>query len=84
MIHECSENCDGLGGIGKMNNEFEPSIEEALEEINKIAKKMKEAKERGDKIGYEFALKEHERLHKKYAHILYKKRKSTQVFYKSL
>ena len=67
-----------------MSNEFEPSIEDVLEEINKTAKRMKEAKERGDKIGYEFALKEHERLHKKYAHILYNKREPTQVFSKRL
>jgi len=67
-----------------MSNEFEPSIEEILDEINKTAKRMREAKERGDKIGYEFALMEHERLHKKYAHVLYKKREPTQIFSKTL
>lgn len=65
-----------------MSNESETLMEEALEEIDKISKKMKEAKERGDKIGYEFALKEHERAYEKYAHILYNKRKSTKVIYK--
>ena len=65
-----------------MNNPFEPSVEDVLKEIDKVAKRMKEAKERGDKIGYELALKEYERLYKEYARILYKKREPTQVFSK--
>ena len=67
-----------------MSNGFEPRIEDVLEEIKKTSKRMKEAKERGDKIGYEIALKEHERLHKKYVHVLYNKREPTTVFSKRL
>jgi len=67
-----------------MNQGFDPPIEKILEEIIKTQKRMKEAKMKGDKVGYEIALKEHERLHKKYGHILYEKREPTQVFIKNL
>jgi hypothetical protein len=41
---------------------------------------MKKAKMTNDKVGYETALKEYERLNEKYAHILYKKRDPADVY----
>jgi len=52
----------------------EPSIEEVTALINQAVERMKHAKSIGDKIGYDIALKEYERLHKEYSHIIYKKR----------
>lgn len=63
-----------------MDNKSEISIEEVMDKINIVAKRMKHAKEINDKVGYEIALKEYERLHKEYAHILYAKRGQTAVF----
>ena len=65
-----------------MSNPFEPSAEVILKEIDKVAKRMKEAKLKNDKIGYEIALKEYERLYKDYGHLLYKKKEPIPVFYK--
>ena len=63
-----------------MSEQFEPSLEDVLEEINKVAERMKQAKMTNDKVGYEIALKEYERLNEKYAHILYKKRDPADVY----
>jgi len=63
-------------------NQFDPPIEVILEEIEKVAKRIKKAKEENDKGAYDLALKEHERLHKKYDHILYKKKEPTKVYLK--
>ena len=65
-----------------MNEQFESSIEDVLKEIDKVVERMRKAKLANDKVGYEIALKEHERLHKEYAHILYKKREPTAVYSK--
>lgn len=65
-----------------LQEKFESSIDEILEKINQVSKRMQHAQEINDKVGYEIALKEHERLHKKYARILYKKREPTSVFSK--
>lgn len=50
-----------------MGEQFEPSLEDILEEINKAAEKMKKAKMTNDRVGYEIALKEYERVNEKYA-----------------
>ena len=63
-----------------MSGQFESSLEDVLEEINKVAEKMKKAKMTNDRVGYEIALKEYERLNEKYAHILYKKRDPVDVY----
>ena len=55
-----------------------------MAELEKVTKRMKYAKIKGDKVGYEVALKEYERLNKEYACILYEKREPTQVFSKRL
>ena len=65
-----------------MSNTFEPKAEVILREIEKVTKRMQEAKIKNDKIGYELALKEYERLYKEYGYILYKKKEPTKVFYK--
>jgi len=51
----------------KMSEQFEPSLEDVLEEINKVAERMKKAKMTSDKAGYEIALKEYERFNEKYS-----------------
>ncbi len=60
------------------------TLEEILAKINQVTKRMKDAKINGDKVGYEIALKEYERLNKEYARILYEKREPTQVFSKRM
>ena len=65
-------------------NKSEISSEEILEKIDIVSKRMKHAKEINDKIGYDIALKEYERLHKEYGHILYSNRKQTSVFYRRM
>jgi len=55
-------------------NKKEPTIEEILEKINLCNKRLKHARAINDKIGYEIALKEHERLHSEYEKILYKEK----------
>ena len=67
-----------------MSNKLGPTLEKILTEIEKVTKRMKDAKIKGDKVGYEIALKEYERLNKEYAFILYEKREPTQVFSKRL
>ena len=67
-----------------MNTKFEPSYDEIMAEIDKCVKRMKHADSIKDKVGYDIALKEYQNLHKKYAHILYKKREPTAVFDKRL
>ena len=67
-----------------MSNQFKSSLEDILAEIDKVTKRIKEAKKNGDRIGYEFALKEYERLNKEYERILYEKREPTQVFSKRM
>jgi len=57
-----------------MGEQFESSPEDVLEEINKVAERMKQAKMTNDKVGYEIALKEYERLNEKYAYIIQEKR----------
>ena len=60
------------------------TLEEILAKINQVTKRMKDAKINGDKVGYEIALKEYERLNKEYARILYEKREPTPVFSKRM
>jgi len=67
-----------------MNNEFRPSLEEILKQIEIAAKRMKKAKEKGDRVGYEIALKEYERLNKEYESKIFEKREPTQVFSKRM
>ena len=50
-----------------MSGQFESSLEDVLEEINKVAERMKKAKMTNDKAGYEIALKEYERFNEKYS-----------------
>ena len=50
-----------------MGEQFESSLEDVLEEINKVAERVKQAKMTNDKVGYEIALKEYERLNEKYS-----------------
>lgn len=63
-----------------MSEQFEPSLEDVLEEINKVTERMKKAKMANDKVEYEAALNEYERLNEKYAHILYRKRDPADVY----
>ncbi len=67
-----------------MNYQFESKIEDIIKDIKQNAEKMKKAKLANDKIEFEDALKEHERLHKEYAQILYKQREPTHVFLKRM
>jgi len=63
-----------------MSEQFEPSLKDVLEEINKVTERMKQAKMTNDKAGYEIALRDYERLNEKYSHILYKKRDPADVY----
>jgi len=67
-----------------MNEKKEPSFEEVTVLINQAADRMKHAKLIGDKIGFDLALKEYERLHKEYAHIIYKNRTPVGVYAKKV
>jgi len=67
-----------------MDNKFEPSFEEVMKEIDKHVRRMKHADSIGNKVGYDIAFKEYQRLHEKYGHILYKRRDPTAVFDKRL
>lgn len=67
-----------------MSNELGPTLEKILAEIDKATKRMKEAKIKGDKLSYEIALKEYERLNKEYARIIYEKREPAKVFSKRM
>ena len=63
-----------------MKKKIKLSIDEIIAEIKITEQRMKKAKLTNDKVGYEIALKRHEELYSKYGHILYRKRKPTQVF----
>ena len=67
-----------------MNEKSNFSAEELLEKINQAAQRMKHAKAISDKIGYDIALKEYERLHKEYAHLLYNSREPTKVYHRRM
>lgn len=60
------------------------SAEEILEKIDQVAQRMKHAKAIGDKIGYDIALKEYERLHKEYNNILYNSKEPSKVYYRRI
>lgn len=63
-------------------NTKKQSIEETIEKIKTTTQRMKKAKQNNDQVGYEIALKEHEKLHKEYGHILYGKRGPTKIYEK--
>lgn len=63
-----------------MNEKFGSPVNEILEKIKQAAERMKHAKSINDKVGYDFALKEYNRLHKEYAHILYKNKEPSKVY----
>ena len=65
-----------------MSKTNEPSLDDILYEIKTIENRMKKARMKNDKIGYELALKRQEEIYKKYNHILFKKRDPTAVFEK--
>ena len=67
-----------------MNKKSEPFIDEVMAKINQVAERMKHAKDIGDKVGYDIALKEYEYLYKKYSHILYKSHEPAGVYVKRL
>ncbi len=55
-----------------------------MKKIDKHVRRMKHADSIGDKVGYDIAFKEYQRLHEKYGHIFYKRRDLTAVFDKRL
>ena len=67
-----------------MNEKSNFSAEELLEKINQAAQRMKHAKAISDKIGYDIALKEYERLHKEYAHLLYATKEPSKVYHRRM
>jgi len=67
-----------------MNEKNNFSAEELLEKINQAAQRMKHAKAISDKIGYDIALKEYERLHKEYAHLLYTTKEPSKVYHRRM
>ena len=67
-----------------MSYNFKPKLGDILAEIDKVTRRMKDAKQKGDKIGYEIALKEYERLNNEYERVLYEKREPTRVFSKRM
>ena len=67
-----------------MADTVKPSLDKILKKLEIVTNRMKKAKQNGDKVGYEIALKEYERLNNEYERILYEKREPTQVFSKRM
>ena len=65
-----------------MQEENSHSVNEILEKIDQAAQWMKHAIEIGDRIGYDIALKEYERLHREYASMLYNAKEPSKVYHR--
>ncbi len=63
-----------------MPQDQQVTLEHLLHQIESVAKRMKVARRTNDKVGYELALREYERLHKEYQRVLYSAHEPTQVF----
>jgi len=65
-----------------MNEKSDDSFDEILKEIDQAAERMKHAKSINDKVGYDIALQEYERIYKEYSDTLYKNRDPPKVYVK--